>query len=84
MKICNTFIDAPGFFPTIAGAVIVVLGGTADTNFRQSLSGSVLTRVSGSVLTRVAGDNPLLVVVYLLVTGMLRTIKSIRERLSGA
>ena len=76
MKICNTFIDAPGSFPTIAGAVIVVLGGTADISFRQSMSGSVLTRV--------AGDNPLLVVVYLLVTGMLRTIKSIRERLSGA
>ena len=26
MKIYNTFIDAPGFFPTIIGAVIVLLG----------------------------------------------------------
>lgn len=27
MKIYNTFIDAPGFFPTIVGAVIAILGG---------------------------------------------------------
>ena len=27
MKVYNTFIDAPGFFPTIVGAVIVLLGG---------------------------------------------------------
>ena len=26
MKIFNTFLDAPGFFPTIVGAVIVILG----------------------------------------------------------
>ena len=26
MKIFNTFLDAPGFFPTIVGAVIAVLG----------------------------------------------------------
>ncbi len=26
MKVYNTFIDAPGFFPTIIGAVIVLLG----------------------------------------------------------
>ena len=27
LKVYNTFIDAPGFFPTIVGAVIAVLGG---------------------------------------------------------
>ena len=27
MKVYNTFIDAPGFFPTIVGAVIALLGG---------------------------------------------------------
>jgi hypothetical protein len=27
MKVYNTFIDAPGFFPTIVGAVIILLGG---------------------------------------------------------
>ena len=26
MKVYNTFIDAPGFFPTLIGAVLVVLG----------------------------------------------------------
>ena len=26
MKVYNTFIDAPGFFPTIVGSVIIVLG----------------------------------------------------------
>ena len=27
MKVYNTFIDAPGFFPTIVGAVMAILGG---------------------------------------------------------
>lgn len=27
LKVYNTFIDAPGFFPTIVGAVIAILGG---------------------------------------------------------
>ena len=27
MKVYNTFIDAPGFFPTIVGAVMALLGG---------------------------------------------------------
>ena len=27
LKVYNTFLDAPGFFPTIVGAVIAVLGG---------------------------------------------------------
>lgn len=27
MKVYNTFIDAPGFFPTIVGAIIALLGG---------------------------------------------------------
>ena len=27
MKVYNTFIDAPGFFPTIVGGVIILLGG---------------------------------------------------------
>ncbi len=27
MKVFNTFLDAPGFFPVIVGAVIIVLGG---------------------------------------------------------
>ena len=29
MKIYNTFLDAPGFFPAIVGGVIIVLGGVA-------------------------------------------------------
>ena len=27
MKVYNTFVDAPGFFPTIVGAIIALLGG---------------------------------------------------------
>lgn len=27
MKVFNTFLDAPGFFPVIVGAVLIVLGG---------------------------------------------------------
>ena len=27
MKIYNTFLDAPGFFPAIVGGVIILLGG---------------------------------------------------------
>lgn len=64
-------------FPLAPLTLGLILGGTADINFRQSLT------MSGSVLTRVVGDILLVVVLYSLVSGTLKTIHSTREQLAG-
>ena len=55
----------------------LILGGTADINFRQSLT------MRGNVLTRVVGDILLVVVLYSLISGTLKTIKGVKADLSG-
>ena len=51
MKIYNTFLDAPGFFPAIVGGVIIVLGGVLAfigfklgglTEFKEVMNGAFL------------------------------------------
>ena len=51
MKIYNTFLDAPGFFPAIVGAVIILLGAILAfigfklgglTEFKEVMTGSFL------------------------------------------
>jgi len=60
LKIYNTFIDAPGFFPTIVGSVIAVLGGIlAGIGFklgglrelREVLTGTYLKKFATSEST---------------------------------
>jgi len=63
-------------FPLAPLTLGLILGGTADTNFRQSLT------MGGSVFTRVVGDILLIVVLYSLVSGALKTIKSARAELA--
>lgn len=42
MKVFNTFLDAPGFFPVIVGGVIIVLGGAlAFIGFRLGGAGEL-------------------------------------------
>ena len=64
-------------FPLAPLTLGLILGKTADTNFRQSLT------MSGSVLTRVVGDILLVVVLYSLVSGTIKTVKSAKEELAG-
>ena len=64
-------------FPLAPLTLGLILGGTADINFRQSLT------MSGSVLTRVVGDILIVVVLYSLISGAIKTVKSAREELSG-
>ena len=56
----------------------LILGGTADINFRQSLT------MSGNVLTRTVGDILLVVVLYSLISGTIKTVKGVKADLSGA
>ena len=64
-------------FPLAPLTLGLILGGSADTNFRQSLT------MGGSVLTRVVGDILLVVVLYSLISGTIKTIKSAREDLAN-
>ena len=64
-------------FPLAPLTLGLILGKTADTNFRQSLT------MGGNVLTRVVGDILLVVVVYSLVSGTIKTIKGVKEDLGG-
>ena len=64
-------------FPLAPLTLGLILGKTADTNFRQSLT------MGGNVLTRVVGDILLVVVVYSLVSGAIKTIKGVKEDLGG-
>ena len=62
-------------FPLAPLTLGLILGGTADTNFRQSLS------MSGNVFTRVVGDILVAVVLYSLISGAVKTIRSAKEEL---
>ena len=64
-------------FPLAPLTLGLILGGTADTNFRQSLT------MGGSVLTRLVGDILLIVVLYSLISGALKTIKSAKAELAA-
>ena len=64
-------------FPLAPLTLGLILGGTADTNFRQSLT------MGGSVLTRLVGDILLVVVLYSLISGALKTIKSAKAELAA-
>ena len=64
-------------FPLAPLTLGLILGKTADTNFRQSLT------MGGSVLTRVVGDILLVVVLYSLVSGVIKTIKSAKADLAS-
>ena len=64
-------------FPLAPLTLGLILGGSADTNFRQSLT------MGGNVLTRVVGDILLAVVLYSLISGALKTIKSAKEDLAA-
>ena len=55
----------------------LILGGTADINFRQSLT------MKGNVLTRAVGDILLIVVLYSLISGTIKTIKGVKADLAG-
>ena len=64
-------------FPLAPLTLGLILGGTADTNFRQSLT------MGGSVLTRVVGDILLVVVIYSLISGAIKTVRSAKAELAG-
>ena len=64
-------------FPLAPLTLGLILGGTADINFRQSLT------MSGKVLTRMVGDILLIVVLYSLISGAIKTVKGVKEDLAG-
>ena len=64
-------------FPLAPLTLGLILGGTADINFRQSLT------MRGNVFTRVVGDILIVVVLYSLISGAHKTIKSTKEQLAG-
>ena len=64
-------------FPLAPLTLGLILGGTADINFRQSLT------MSGNVLSRVVGDILIVVVLYSLISGAIKTVKGVKEDLQG-
>ena len=64
-------------FPLAPLTLGLILGGTADINFRQSLT------MKGNVLTRVVGDILLVVVLYSLISGTIKTVKGVKADLAG-
>ena len=64
-------------FPLAPLTLGLILGKSADTNFRQSLT------MGGNMLTRVVGDILLVVVLYSLVSGGIKTIKSAKADLAS-
>ena len=64
-------------FPLAPLTLGLILGGSADTNFRQSLT------MGGNVLTRLVGDILLAVVLYSLVSGIMKTVKGAKEELAA-
>ena len=64
-------------FPLAPLTLGLILGKSADTNFRQSLT------MGGNVLTRVVGDILLVVVLYSLISGVIKTIKSAKADLAS-
>ena len=68
-------------FPLAPVTLGLILGGTADSSFRMAL-----TQGKGSIiplLSRPLGDLLILVVLYSLVSGAIKTIKSTRAELAG-
>ena len=65
MKVYNTFIDAPGFFPTIIGAVIILLGGVlAFIGFKLGGARELKEVFSGAFLKQfVTSDSTIRVVI---------------------
>ena len=64
-------------FPLAPLTLGLILGKTADTNFRQSLT------MGGNVLTRMVGDILLVVVLYSLISGTIKTVKGVKADLGG-
>ena len=64
-------------FPLAPLTLGLILGGSADTNFRQSLT------MGGNVLTRMVGDILLAVALYSLISGAIKTIRSAKAELAG-
>ncbi|MBR0368157.1 MAG: tripartite tricarboxylate transporter permease [Clostridia bacterium] len=64
-------------FPLAPLTLGLILGRTADTNFRQSLT------MGGNVLTRVVGDILLAVVLYSLISGTIKTVKGVKADLGS-
>ena len=57
LKIYNTFLDAPGFFPTIVGAVLALLGGIlAFIGFRLGGLAELKEILNGRFLKRFVTD----------------------------
>ena len=65
-------------FPLAPLTLGLILGGTADINFRQSLT------MSGNVMTRLVGDILIVVVLYSLISGTIKTVKSAKAELKGS
>lgn len=65
MKVYNTFIDAPGFFPTLIGAVIILLGGIlAFIGFRLGGAKELKEVCNGAFLKQfVTSDSTIRVVI---------------------
>ena len=67
LKIYNTFIDAPGFFPTIVGSVIAVLGGIlAFIGFKLGGPKQLKEVLTGTFLKQFATSESTLRVVILI------------------
>lgn len=67
LKVYNTFIDAPGFFPTIVGAVIAVLGAVlAFIGFKTGGAQELKEVCNGAFLKQfVTGDSTVRVVILI-------------------
>lgn len=67
MKVYNTFVDAPGFFPTIVGAIIAVLGGVlAFIGFKLGALRELKEVCNGAYLKQFAtGDGTLRVLILI-------------------
>lgn len=67
MKVYNTFIDAPGFFPTIVGAIIALLGGIlAFIGFKLGGAGELREVLNGPFLKQfITSDSTVRVVVLI-------------------
>lgn len=65
MKVYNTFLDAPGFFPTIVGAAIAILGGVlAFIGFKLGGAGQLKEVFSGEYLSQfIRSDSTIRVVI---------------------
>jgi len=67
-------------FPLAPVTLGLILGGTADTSFRQALTQGTMI----DLLTRPMGAILIVVVLYSLISGTIKTIKSTKEELAKA